>query len=85
MATHSYKPGDRVTVVNSTIGGRYFVEGKAVIQQPIAGDDEQYMLLFDNQPAEDSHWLERFVSPAAQADPEGFVDQLNAAIDKESK
>ncbi len=46
MASHSYKPGDRVRVMNQTIGGRNIVEGWATIKRLLVEDD-LYMVEFE--------------------------------------
>ena len=53
-----FKVGDKVTVCNSTLGGREFIEGQATVRQAIG--DDRYMVEFDQEPGET---YERFVKP----------------------
>jgi hypothetical protein len=70
---HTFKSGDRVVIVNMTIGGRFIVEGRATVKRPLRRTEEYYSVVFDNSAGS----YERFIDPAAQADPEEFVRKLN--------
>lgn len=69
-----FKKGDKVAIINSTMGGKFIVEGYALIVRPVRDVDSQYLVNF----GDGSGSLERFVDPAAQDDPQGFVVRLNA-------
>ena len=74
MATHSFQKGDKVHVINSTMGGTFFVEGISVrIVRPVKNIDEQYLVDFGDGYGP----VERFVDPAAQDNPAKFVEKLN--------
>ena len=46
MSPHPYKVGDRVRVMNQTIGGRNIFEGYATIKR-ILPEDDMYMVEFE--------------------------------------
>ena len=71
---HSFKAGDQVHVINSTMSGTYFVEGLAVVHRPVDGQEDRYIVAFANDL---SAPVERFVDPAAQANPAAYVAGLN--------
>lgn len=67
----AFKKGDRVAVINQTLGGIYFVETtRAIVIKAFA--DEHYKVRIGND------YVMRYVDPAAQADPQTFADRLNA-------
>ena len=68
---HTFKKGDEVHILNSTIGGRFFVEGRGMIVGVVPDIDEQYRVVLAGEV------YERFVDPMAQNDPEAFVATLN--------
>lgn len=49
MVNHDYKVGDRVTVHNTTLGGRPIVEGKAIVRRVLNADDA-YEVEFVKEP-----------------------------------
>lgn len=71
---HTFKKGDRVVIINQTISGRFFIEGWAKVLRTIGGVDDQYRVEFEGH----RERADRFVDPAAQADPDAFVRKLNA-------
>jgi len=71
---HTFKKGDSVAILNQTVGGRFFVEGRATILGLVKDVDEQYRVRFSG---EDRGVYDRFVDPAAQQDAYAFVDRLN--------
>lgn len=73
MNDQSFQPGQRVTVINRTLGGKYVVEGEALIVHHL--EDNRYMVQFES-----GRKYERFVDPAAQDDPEGYCEILNERI-----
>lgn len=72
--TAPYKKGDRVAIINGTFSGGFFVECQsAVVVRKCRGTDGQYMVSINGDT------VERFVDPAAQADPAAFVQRLNTS------
>jgi hypothetical protein len=71
---HTFDIGDFVTVFNCTLGGRFFIEGRAKITGYTSNVDEQYYVRFVGK---NSQICSRFVDPAGQDDPEAFVSKLN--------
>src|SRR5438876_4059395 len=78
---HSFKKGDVVTVLNQTMGGRFIVEGDALIVGIIRDVDEQYRVRFMRGAKPTGDDYERFVDPTAQNDPAGFVETLNGNVE----
>lgn len=76
---HSFTKGQTVTVLNQTWGGKVIIEGQAKIVRPVRDVDEQYLVQFmrDGRPQLGEKY-ERFIDPAAQADPEAYVAKLNS-------
>jgi len=72
---HNFKRGDIVTVINSTIGGKAIIEGKASILKPTGLSEDHYEVKFVNS----LDICDRFINPAAQGNPQAFVDNLNAS------
>lgn len=69
-----YKVGDTVAVINSTMGGRFFVESEAAIVREIPRrSDEQYVVAIKGDR------VYRFILAQAQTDPHSYVAKLNAA------
>ncbi len=71
---HTFKKGSKVTVINRTMSGKFYVEGRAEIVSRINDSDEYYKVRFERR----LDTLERFVDPQAQDDCAAFVEQLNA-------
>jgi len=68
----SFRKGDRVHVLNCSMGGTFFIEGEATVLKVIDARMNQYLVDFgDNMP------VERFVDAGAQADPAKHVAWLN--------
>lgn len=68
----TFKRGDRVSVLNSTLGGKFFVEcHSAEVIRKCRGQDDYYMVRMGDET------LPRFIDPAAQSDPVAFVQKLN--------
>lgn len=67
----AFTKGQRVAIINQTLGGRFLVEDdSATLIKQIAPD--RWRVRFS-----DGTRSERFIDPAAQADPVGFVAALN--------
>ena len=58
MSRHSYQVGDKVTVMNSTMGGKQVVEGIAIVRKLLPLRD-RYMVSFEGERQQ----YERFVAP----------------------
>lgn len=65
----TFKKGQRVAILNQTLSGRILFEGWAKVMKRLG---DQYIVRFE----EDCDEAVRFIDPAAQADPEGFVNRL---------
>ncbi len=76
MKTHEFDVGDRVAVINQTYKGKFFVEGYATIKKRLSAEN-RYLVQFPD--GFGRYHVERFVDPAAQADPQAYVDLLNAS------
>jgi hypothetical protein len=70
-----FKKGDTVQIVNCGLNGTFYVEGEAVVVKPPKGDSQATVRFVD-----DGETVERFIDPAAQADPFDFVSRLNLAV-----
>lgn len=78
MPVHSFAKGDKVAIINSTLGGRFMVESHgAIVVKPIKHSDEYYTVKIVNRHGE-TETVDRFIDTSAQADPQAFVDRLNA-------
>lgn len=75
MSDQTFKVGDEVVVINTTFGGQKVIEGKATVLKVGDEVDSQYLVRFKNG---DKVW--RWIDPAAQADPQQYVDQLNGRV-----
>ena len=49
MSEHDYKVGDRVTVYNTTLGGRPIIEGEAIVRR-VLNEDDTYEVEFVKEP-----------------------------------
>ena len=76
---HTFKRGDKVWIINCTYGGKYILEGQAVILSRVKDDDEQYRVRFirNGQPSLGEEY-ERFVDPQAQRHPELYINAMNS-------
>ena len=72
-STHSFRKGEKVHIINSSMGGTFIIEGRATVLRPIKDVDEQYLVDFGDGFGP----VERFVDPQAQADPAKFIERLN--------
>lgn len=72
-AVEKFTKGQKVNIINATLGGRFIVEGVAKIVRPVRGMDSQYVVDFGDGYGP----VERFVDPQAQADAAAFVERLN--------
>lgn len=72
MAKHTFKPGDRVAVLNANMRGMLIVEGTATVVSLLDGD-EFYDVRFDDSRST----YERKVNPDAQGDPQAYVNKVN--------
>lgn len=67
----SYEKGDKVLIINSTLSGKYFIEGQAEIVAPV--NDDVYTVRFM-----DGYIAQRFVDPLAQCGcAQAVLDRLN--------
>jgi hypothetical protein len=66
----SFEPGQRVWIINRTLGGRYLVEGRARVVRHLG--DDCYVVRFP-----DGDLVERILDPQGQADPYAHVRTLN--------
>lgn len=60
IATHSYKAGDKVPVINTTPSGRFILEGYADVLSRCSSGEHRYLVVFDSEP---ENPYERFVDP----------------------
>jgi len=76
---HTFERGTKVSIINCTMGGKFIVEGEAVILNKVKGVDEQYRVRFlrNGKPSLGEEY-ERFVDPQAQQDPVHFVQVMNS-------
>lgn len=72
-AKHTYKPGDQVVILNSSLSGRLFVEGKATVKRCLPSDEFYTVKFLSDAKRDPSASYDRKVDPAAQADPEAYV------------
>lgn len=70
-----YTKGQRVAIINKTYSGKFIVEGYATVRSHPSGDDF-YNVRFEGEDSE-SQVYQRFIDPAAQADPVGYCIKLN--------
>lgn len=64
---------EHVNIINSTMGGTYFIEGRAKVIEK--RDDDMMLVAFDDYPNDP---VERFVDPLAQGDDVAeYVARLN--------
>lgn len=70
-----FKKGARVSIVNCTPSGAFFVEGEAVVVKPSKNEGQATVRFVRT-----GELAERFIDPAAQADPFGFVSELNLKV-----
>jgi hypothetical protein len=68
-----FRKGQKVYIINSTMGGTFIVEGQATIVRRILDVDSQYLVDFGDGFGP----VERFVDPLAQDNPAEFVAHLN--------
>lgn len=72
----AFKKGDKVAIINSTLGGRYLVETKkATIIRIIEDGARPYARVRIGMGC-----VDRFIDTDAQADPEAYVAALNAQV-----
>jgi len=69
---NTFKRGDKVAIINRTLGGRFIVESTSAVVLKKAYAD-MYAVRIDGDT------VARFIDPAAQADPHAFVAQLNSS------
>lgn len=68
-----YEKGHLVYIVNQTMMGKYFIEGKAEIVKTVDAKDSRYLVKYLG----DKQLYERFVDYKAQHNPEGFCQEMN--------
>jgi hypothetical protein len=73
---HTFKKGDKVVVLNTTMSGTVIVEGRATIFRAVPDVEEQYVVDF----GDGSGFVERFVDPLAQDDAGRYVAGLNNRV-----
>ena len=77
------KKGQKVYIINRKLSGKFFVEGIATIVTPGKTPDDPCTVRFFDWAALSTKrtWgaerFQRFVDPAAQEDPHGYVKRLN--------
>lgn len=74
-----FKKGQIVNVLNTSMAGEVFLEGKARIVTVLDAKDSLYRVKFPD----DICLYRRFVDPRAQGKPEAvrrYIDKLNAQI-----
>lgn len=74
MNQHNFKVGDVVYILNQTMSGKVFIEGKARIAGLLKNEDQYKVQFLDGN---QSKRYERYVDPAAQDDPAKYIDKLN--------
>ena len=67
----TYKPGDKVTIINCSLSGRWFIEGEVTVLTP-QNDSGSYLVDFG-----EGDQVVRFIDPAAQDDPAALIAKLN--------
>lgn len=74
----SRSKGELVTILNCSINGEVFIEGRARVVEHI--QENQYFVHFLTKEGRLDEWgsVGRFVDPAAQANPEQYVKEQNA-------
>lgn len=70
---NAFRKGQRVAIINQTLGGRFVLEGFATLQQRMDRAGTCWNVRFEG----DSGIYQRFVDPAAQSNPVAFVASLN--------
>ena len=80
---HTFKKGDRVTIFGMTMGGKFIIEGRAIVLSRCKAIDEQYRVRFlrDGKPSLGEEY-DRFVDPAGQGDPDAWVRKINEKINE---
>jgi len=82
---HTFKIGDVVTVINRAKGMRgatgFLIEGRATILRLLDADEYYKVRFVDDEQRLGRRAFDRFVDPAAQADPRGFVQRLNVQME----
>lgn len=71
--THQFDTDDRVAIVTLAYDRTFIVEGFASVRCRLDGD-ERYEVVFEGDMSGQAY--ERYVDPAAQADPEAFAQEL---------
>lgn len=74
---HSFKAGDEVTVFQMHPSKGLMIEGAATVHRLIEDVDEQYQVLFVNDPGE---VYERFLDKDGQENPPKYVREFNAKL-----
>lgn len=72
----TFEKGERVAIINCDTGGNFFFEGTATVVKAAKTPDAQAEVRFEAG----SGVYSRFIDPAAQADPEAFVVDLNRRV-----
>ncbi len=75
--SHRYRAGDVVTVFQMHRKRGLEIEGRATIRQRVDDADEQYVVVFANEPGET---YKRFVDAWGQDDPEKYVEEFNRKV-----
>lgn len=69
----TFKPGDRVAIINQTLAGRLIVEGHAKVVEPAEyGCPDTYVVEFD-----DGDRAIRVVNREAQSNPVAYCAEIN--------
>lgn len=80
MARHAFKKGDRVAILNNTLGGRCFVEGFAVVKKLLDTDDYYTVQFEPKDRQEEGDTYDRFAFKQHQKHPEAFAHELNKRL-----
>lgn len=72
-----FKIGDKVTILNRKMNGKFFVEGKGTIQKVLDSQSNRCHIMFEDEPG---ILYPRFVDPEAQEDPEKYVQEANKEL-----
>ncbi len=75
-ARHNFNLGDQVTVFNRTLGGKFIIEGLAIIREILPTED-MYKVHFDFRGKFEGKTCNRYVDPSGQNDPAAWLKVLN--------
>jgi hypothetical protein len=70
---HNFKVGDRITVFNRTLGGKFIIEGNAEITKVHSEREDYYQVRFLRELSQ----YHRYVDPNGQENPLAYLEMLN--------